>query len=285
MNKTTTSIGLNLKMPRVKNASLSESQENVKKMYIDGQWVNANTRKTFEVCNPITGELVAKVADGGTVETKQAIDAAHLAFKQWVVTSAEERGNILRKAQQIMHQRADDIAKLIVLENGKPFKEAKSEVSFALGYFDWFVEEARRAYGTLIPSSFPNKRLWGESQPLGVVAAIASGNFPAATTVRKLAPALAAGCTVVLKPAEQTPLTALAIAQVCHDAGVPSGVLNVVIGSNPFPISGEMLNNSKVKKIGFTSSTEMGKMLMEKAAKSLKRIASELGYMLAIWDK
>ena len=272
-------------MSRIKNFSLFESQEKVKKLYINGHWVNSHTKKTFEVHNPTTGELIAKVADGGTVETKQAIDAAHLAFKKWVVTSAKQRSKILRKTQQILHKRADDIAKLIVLENGKPFREARSEVSFALGYFDWFVEEARSAYGSLIPSSFSNKRLWADSQSLGVVAAISSGNFPVATTVRKLAPALASGCTVVLKPTEQNPLTALAIAQICHDAGIPSGVVNVVIGSNPFPISGEMLNNPKVKKIGFTTSTEIGKMLMEKAAKSLKRISSELGYMLAIWDK
>ena len=284
MNQATTLVGLNPKMPRVQTINLSESQERVEKMYIDGQWINANTGKTFEVCNPATGELVAKVADGGAVETKQAIDTADLAFQQWVVTSAKERGKILQKIQHIMEERADEIAKLIVLENGKPLPEAKGEVNFALGYFDWFAESARRIYGTLIPSSFPNQRLWERYQPLGVVAAITTADFPVATIVRKLAPALAAGCTVVLKPAEQTPLTALAIAQVCHDAGVPSGVFNVVIGSNPFPLSGEMLNNPKVKKIGFTSSTEVGKLLMEKAAKSLRPISFELGYVLAIWD-
>ena len=274
MTETITSVGLNLKMS---SATLSESQERVEKMYIDGQWVNADTEQTFEVCNPATGELVAKVADGGTVETKQAINAAYLAFKQWAVTSAKERGKILKKAQQIMEERADEIAKLIVLENGKPFKEAKGEVGFALGYFDWFAEEARRSYGTLVPSPVANKRLWVQSQPIGVVAAITPWNFPAAMIVRKIAPALAAGCTVVLKPAEQTPLTALAIAQVCHDAGVPPGVLKVVSGSNPIPISEEILNSPKVKKIGFTGSTEVGKMLMEKSAKSLKRVSFELG--------
>ncbi len=277
MNEATTSVGLNLKMPGVKTVTLSGSQERVGKMYIDGQWVSADTGQTFEVRNPATGELVAQVADGGAVETKQAIDAAHLAFKKWAVTSAKERGKILKKAQQIMQERADEIAKLIVLENGKPFREAQGEVSFALGYFDWFAEEARRVYGTLVPSPFPNKRLWVRYQPLGVVAAITPWNFPAAMIARKLAPALAAGCTVVLKPAEQTPLTALAIAQVCHDAGVPSGVLNVVVGANPLPISEEMLNDRRVKKIGFTGSTEVGKLLMERAAKSLKRISFELG--------
>ena len=274
MTETITSVGLNLE---IDSSTLSESQERVEKMYIDGQWSDANTGQTFKVRDPATGKLVARVADGGAVETKQAIDSAHLAFKQWAVTSVKERSKILKKAQQIMQERTDEIARLIVLENGKPFKEARGEVNFALGYFDWFAEEARRASGTLVPSPFANKRLWVQSQPLGVVAAITPWNFPAAMIVRKLAPALAAGCTVVLKPAEQTPLTALAIARVCHDAGVPPGVLNVVTGFNPLPISEEILNNPKVKKIGFTGSTEVGKLLMEKAAKSLKRISFELG--------
>ena len=274
MTETIKSVGLNLKLS---GSTLSASQERVEKMYINGQWVRADREQTFDVWDPATGKLVAKVADGGAVETKQAIDAAHLAFKQWAVTSAKERGKILNQAQQIMAERADEIAKLIVLENGKPFTEAKGEVNFALGYFDWFAEEARRTSGTLVPSPSTNKRLWVQSQPLGVVAAITPWNFPAAMIVRKIAPAIAAGCTVVLKPAEQTPLTALAIARVCHDAGVPPGVLNVVSGLSPLPISEEMLNNRKVKKIGFTGSTEVGKLLMEKAAKSLKRVSFELG--------
>ncbi len=274
MTETIKSVGLNLKLS---GSTLSASQERVEKMYINGQWVRADREQTFDVWDPATGKLVAKVADGGAVETKQAIDAAHLAFKQWAVTSAKERGKILNQAQQIMAERADEIAKLIVLENGKPFTEAKGEVNFALGYLDWFAEEARRTSGTLVPSPSTNKRLWVQSQPLGVVAAITPWNFPAAMIVRKIAPAIAAGCTVVLKPAEQTPLTALAIARVCHDAGVPPGVLNVVSGLSPLPISEEMLNNRKVKKIGFTGSTEVGKLLMEKAAKSLKRVSFELG--------
>ena len=274
MTETITLVDLNLQMS---SSTLSESQQRVEKMYINGQWVKADSKQTFEVCDPATGELVAKVADGGTLETKQAIDAASLAFKQWAITSAKERGKILKQARQIMQERADEIAKLIVLENGKPFQEARGEVNFALGYFDWFAEEGRRAYGNLVPSPFANKRLWVQSQPLGVVAAITPWNFPAAMIVRKLAPALAAGCTVVLKPAEQTPLTALAIARVCHDAGIPPGVLNVVTGLNPIPIAEEILNSPKVKKIGFTGSTEVGKLLMEKAAKSLKRISFELG--------
>ena len=277
MNKTTTLIELNSRPPKDNNINFSKNLGRLEKMYIDGQWVSADIGQTFEVCNPATGELVAKVADGGEIETKQAIYAAHLAFKNWAASSAKERSQILKQARQIMQERATEIAELVVLENGKPFREAKGEVNFALEYFNWFTEEARRAYGSLVPSPFANKRLWVQSQPLGVVAAITPWNFPAAMIIRKIAPALAAGCTVVLKPAEQTPLTALAIAQVCHDAGVPPGVLNVVVGANPIPISEAMLNHPMVKKIGFTGSTEVGKLLMAKAAKSLKRVSFELG--------
>ena len=277
MKEITMSVELESETLGAENISLLENPETIAKMYIDGQWLDADTGNTFEVRNPATGELVAKVADAGQIETKKAIAAAHLALKDWAATSAKERGKILKKARQIMAERVDEIARLVVLENGKPFPEAQGEVNFALEYFDWFAEEARRASGSLVPSPYANKRLWVQSQPLGVVAAITPWNFPAAMIVRKIAPALAAGCTVVLKPAEQTPLTALAIAKVCHDAGMPSGVLNLVIGSNPIPISEEMLNNPKVKKIGFTGSTEVGKLLMAQAAKSLKRVSFELG--------
>ncbi len=266
-----------VQVPRIKTFSLSGIQERAQQLYIDGQWVDADGGRTFEVRNPATGEHVADLADGGVTETKRAIDAAHRAFKEWAATPAKQRSEILLKAQRIMQERVDEIAKLVVLENGKPLAEAKGEVSFSLGYFGWFAEEARRTYGNLVPSPFPNKRLWVQPQPLGVVAAITPWNFPAAMIVRKIAPALAAGCTVVLKPAEDTPLTALAIAQVCHDAGFPPGVLNLVTGADPRSISAEMLSNPKVKKIGFTGSTEVGKLLMEQAAKSIKRISFELG--------
>ncbi len=280
MQTATISVGLNNKSSYLKNNNVSElfeSPETLGKIYIDGEWVSSETGKTFEVRNPATGELISKVADGGAIETERAITSAHRAFKTWATTPAKERAKILKKAQQIMLERVPEIAKLVVLENGKPFPEAQGEVTFALEYFNWFAEEARRAYGSLVPSPFANKRLWVQSQPLGVVTAITPWNFPAAMILRKIAPALAAGCTVVLKPAEQTPLTALAIAKVCHDAGIPPGVLNVVVGANPIPISEEMLNNVNVRKIGFTGSTEVGKLLMAKAAKSLKRVSFELG--------
>ena len=248
-----------------------------RQLYIGGRWMDAEAGRVFEVLNPATGEPIAEVADGGRTETQQAIAAAQQAFAGWAATPAKQRGEILKNIQSILQERVDEIAQLMVLENGKPLAEAKGEVSFSLGYFSWFAEEARRAYGNIVPSPMANKRLWVQSQPLGVVGAITPWNFPAAMVVRKIAPALAAGCTVVLKPAEDTPLTALAIARACHDAGLPPGVFNVVTGANPRPISAEMLNNPAVKKIGFTGSTEVGKLLMEQAAKSIKRVSFELG--------
>ena len=248
-----------------------------RQLYIGGQWMDADAGRVFEVRNPSTGEPIAEVADGGRTETRQAIAAASQAFSEWAATPAKQRGERLKTVQSILQERVDEIAQLMVLENGKPLAEAKGELGFSLGYFSWFAEEARRAYGNIVPSPFANKRLWVQSQPLGVVGAITPWNFPAAMVVRKIAPALAAGCTVVLKPAEDTPLTALAIARACHDAGLPAGVFNVVTGANPRPISAEMLNNPAVKKIGFTGSTEVGKLLMEQAAKSIKRVSFELG--------
>ncbi|MGK7905692.1 MAG: NAD-dependent succinate-semialdehyde dehydrogenase [Synechococcus sp.] len=262
---------------RVEAVAIAQPQLLERKLYVDGQWLDAEGGRTFEVRNPATGEPIAAVADAGGAETQQAIAAARNAFTAWAATPAKERGEQLKAVQSILQERVDDIAQLMVLENGKPLAEAKGEVGFSLGYFSWFAEEARRAYGKLVPSPFANKRLWVQSQPLGVVGAITPWNFPAAMVVRKIAPALAAGCTVVLKPAEDTPLTALAIARACHDAGLPPGVFNVVTGANPRPISAEMLDNPAVKKIGFTGSTEVGKVLMELAAKSIKRVSFELG--------
>jgi succinate-semialdehyde dehydrogenase/glutarate-semialdehyde dehydrogenase len=246
-------------------------------MYIDGQWLEAEGGRTFEVRDPATGDLVAQVADGGLAETRRAIAAAAHAFPAWAGTPPKERGEILRRVQALMQARRDDIARLVVRENGKPFEEAKGEVGFSMGYFGWFAEEARRTYGELVPSPFPNKRLWVIKQPIGVVGAVTPWNFPANMITRKIAPAMAAGCTVVLKPASATPLTALAIARAAHDAGLPAGVLNLVTSSGSRAIGEELLANPAVRKIGFTGSTEVGKVLMEGAAKQLKRVSFELG--------
>ena len=247
------------------------------KMYIDGAWEEAAGGKTFDVRNPANGEVVGMIPDAGVAETRRAIEAADRAFPKWARTPAKERGEILRRTQNLMAEQRDEIAKLVVLENGKPYEEAKGEVGFSMGYFGWFAEEARRTYGETVPSPFANKRLWVLQQPVGVVGAITPWNFPANMITRKIAPALAAGCTVVLKPASATPMTALAIAQCAHDSGLPPGVFNVITAANSRKIGEELLTNPLVKKIAFTGSTDVGKNLMEQAAKQIKRISFELG--------
>ena len=246
-------------------------------MYVDGKWVDADGASTFEVRNPADRTVVGIVPDAGAAETRKAVAAADRAFHSWSRTPAKERGVILKRIMDLMTQRRDEIARLVVLENGKPFEEAKGEVGFSLGYFGWFAEEARRTYGEIVPSPFGAKRLWVLRQPVGVVAAITPWNFPANMITRKIAPALAAGCSVVLKPASATPLTALAIARAAHDAGLPPGVLNIVTASRSRPVGDELLSNPVVRKIGFTGSTVVGKGLMEQAARQLKRVSFELG--------
>ena len=246
-------------------------------MYVDGKWTDADSGKTFNVKDPATGEIVGNVPDGGVEETRRAVEAAHKAFRGWASTPAKQRGETLRKIQQLMQERIDEIASLVTLENGKPIAEAKGEVAFSMGYFGWFAEEARRTYGEWVPSPFPNKRLWVTQQPVGVVAAVTPWNFPANMVTRKIAPALAAGCTVVLKPASATPLTALAIAQAADGAGLPPGVFNVITSSRSGAIGKEIVSNPRVSKVAFTGSTEVGKTLMEGAAKQIKRISFELG--------
>lgn len=248
-----------------------------KKMYINGEWVPAANNKTYELRSPGTGAVIAYIADGGAAETKKAIAAAQAAFPLWAKMPAKERGIILKKAETNMLANLEDIAHLITEENGKPFAEAKEEVRFSSGYLSWFSEEGRRAYGETIPSPFKHKKLWTIKQPVGVVGAITPWNFPANMITRKVAPALAAGCTVVLKPAEDTPLTALAIMQACHDAGFPKGVFNIVTAKDPRPISHEFLTDPNVKMIGFTGSVAVGKLIMEQAAKQMKKLSLELG--------
>jgi len=247
----------------------------MKQMYIDGKWVSAE--KTFDVVNPATEEVIAKVADGGEKEVKMAIQAAKEAFPLWSKMPAKERGAILRRAEANVVAKADEIARLITEENGKPLAEAKGEVLFSSGYLSWFAEEGRRAYGETIPSPFPHKRLFTTLQPIGVVGSITPWNFPANMITRKIAPALAAGCSVVLKPAESTPLTALAIAHALHDAGVPKGVFNIVTALDPRPISAAYINDPHVKMITFTGSVAVGKLLMGQAANQIKKVALELG--------
>ena len=246
-------------------------------LYVDGQWTAARSGARFDVVDPATGQTIAQVPDAGAEDVRAAIDAAARAFGPWAAQPAKARGAILHRVQARLEAETDAIARLIVQENGKPFEEAKKEVGFALGYFGWFAEEARRLGGEWVPSPAPGKRLLVLRQPIGPVAAITPWNFPATMVTRKIAPALAAGCTVVLKPASATPLTALAIARTCHEAGLPPGVFNVVTTRRATVAATEFLNDARVRKIGFTGSTSVGQWIMERAAQQLKRLGFELG--------
>ncbi len=246
-------------------------------MYVGGAWVPAADGKTMRVNNPATGEVLAELPDAGRDDVWRAVEAAAAAHRSWAAQPALERGRILHRVYELMTERRDDLARLVTLENGKPFEEARREVAFATGYFSWFAEEARRVYGTIVPPPTPGKRLWVIKQPIGVVAAITPWNFPATMVTRKIAPALAAGCAVVLKPASATPLTALALARICEAAGLPAGVFNVVTGRRSGEIGRVFLEHPAVRKIAFTGSTEIGKSIMAGAAAQLKRVSFELG--------
>ena len=248
-----------------------------KPMYINGEWVFAEGGATFDVINPADQSTVAAVTNGAAPEIQCAVHAAHAAFREWSILAPKDRGRILLTIQELMEKRRDDLARLVTLENGKPYEEAKKEVQFSLGYFGWFAEEARRMSGEVVTSPQPGKRYWVLHQPIGPVAAVTPWNFPATMVTRKIAPALAAGCTVVLKPASATPLTALAIAQITKDAGLPPGVLNVLTTNRSRLVGNELLTHPLIRKIGFTGSTDVGKGIMEKAARQIKRLSFELG--------
>jgi succinate-semialdehyde dehydrogenase/glutarate-semialdehyde dehydrogenase len=247
------------------------------RMYVGGAWIGAASGKTMRVTNPATGEPLADLPDAGHDDAWKACDEAAKAFPKWAATPALERGTILRRVYELLTERRDELARLVTEENGKPFDEAKREVAFATGYFSWFAEEARRVYGEIVPPPVAGKRLWVLRQPIGVVAAITPWNFPATMVTRKIAPALAAGCAVVLKPASATPLTALALARICAEAGLPAGVFNVVTGKSSSVIGQVFLDHPAVRKIAFTGSTEVGKRLMAGASAQLKRVSFELG--------
>jgi succinate-semialdehyde dehydrogenase/glutarate-semialdehyde dehydrogenase len=247
------------------------------KMYVGGEWVGASNGGLMRVNNPATGEVLADLPDASRDDVVKAVEVAAKAFKTWAALPGLERGKILRRVFELMTQRRDDLARLVTEENGKPFEEAKKEVAFATGYFSWFAEEARRVYGEIVPPPTPGKRLWVLKQPIGVVAAITPWNFPATMVTRKIAPALAAGCTVVLKPASATPLTALTLARICEEAGLPAGVFNVITGKRSGEIGQVFLDHPAVRKIAFTGSTEIGKRLMVGASAQLKRVSFELG--------
>ncbi|WP_454761302.1 NAD-dependent succinate-semialdehyde dehydrogenase [Caulobacter segnis] len=243
--------------------------------FIDGLWIEGDA--TFEVLNPADGTVIANVADLGAGETRVAIEAAHRAFPTWAARTAKERGAILRKWSDLMLAHADDLARLMTAEQGKPLAESKGEVAYGAAFIDWFADEAKRAYGHTIPSPMPGKRLVSIKQPVGVCAAIAPWNFPIAMITRKVGPALAAGCTVVVKPAAETPLCALAIARLAVEAGVPAGVLNVVTGKDSGAIGKALCDDSRVRKLSFTGSTPVGKILYQQCAGTMKKLSLELG--------
>src|SRR2546422_5364561 len=243
----------------------------VERMYINGEWTYAEGGATFDVVNPADRTVVGIVTNGAVPDVQRAVRAAHRAFPDWSVLAPKDRGRFLLGMQDLMEERRDELARLVTLENGKPFEEAKKEVQFALGYFGWFAEEARRVAGEWIPSPQPGKRYWVLRQPIGPVAAVTPWNFPATMVTRKIAPALAAGCTVVLKPASATPLTALAIARITEVAGLPPGVFNVLTTNRSRLVGAELLTHPLIRKIGFTGSTDLGKGIMETAAKQVTR--------------
>lgn len=243
--------------------------------YINGQWVEKDLKK-IEVKNPATHEVIATVPYGGPEEAKEAVDAAYDAFPEWSAFSAYERSELLRKWFNLIRENTDDLAATMTMEQGKPLKEARGEITYANGFIEWFAEEARRIYGETIPATQRNKRLFVHKQPVGVVAAITPWNFPAAMITRKVGPALAAGCTVVMKPANQTPLTAIKLVELAEQAGIPKGVINLVTG-NSSAIGEAWLKDDRVRKLTFTGSTEVGRVLLSGAAETVKKVSMELG--------
>lgn len=244
--------------------------------YIDGEWTGADDGATFKVTDPATGETLGLVPSLGAVETRRAIVAAEAAMKSWAARTAGDRARILRRWFDLMMSEQDALGRLLTREQGKSLTEAKGEIAYAASFIEWFAEEGKRTYGEVIPSHDATKRLITLRQPVGVVGAITPWNFPAAMITRKVGPALAAGCAVVLKPASQTPLSALALAVLAEEAGLPKGLFNVLTGSAS-DIGGELTSNPTVRKISFTGSTEIGRTLMRQSAETIKKMSLELG--------
>ncbi|TAM57818.1 NAD-dependent succinate-semialdehyde dehydrogenase [bacterium] len=247
--------------------------------YVNGAWIPADSGRTFPVLNPATGEHLADVPRMGASETKRAIAAAGAALPAWRAKTAKERATILRRWFDLLIQHREELATLMTLEQGKPLAEARGEVTYGASFVEWFAEEAKRIYGDVIPSHAADKRIVVLKEPIGVCVGITPWNFPLAMVTRKAAPALAAGCTFILKPAEQTPLSALAVAALAEQAGFPAGVFNVVTGAaDDAPVIGaEMTSNPTVRKLSFTGSTVVGKLLMAQCAGTVKKVSLELG--------
>jgi succinate-semialdehyde dehydrogenase/glutarate-semialdehyde dehydrogenase len=244
--------------------------------YIDGAWVDAGDRATIEVRDPASNERIGTVPKMGAAETRQAIEAAQRAFQSWRSTTAKERAGLLRKWFDLMMANQEDLAILMTREQGKPLSESRGEIAYGAAFVEWFAEEAKRVYGDVIPAPTTSRRLMVFKQPVGVCAAITPWNFPNAMITRKCAPALAAGCTVVVKPASFTPYSALALAELAERAGIPKGVFNVVTG-DARTVGGELTSNDTVRKLSFTGSTEVGKILLKQCADTVKKVSMELG--------
>ena len=258
-------------------SKLANKELIVSKGYIDGVFTSGNSNKTFDVNDPSTGELILKLPDMGVSETKDAINAAHKAQKSWAAKTGKERSIILRKWYDLMISNKDDLAKILTAEMGKPLAEAIGEITYGASFVEWFAEEAKRVYGDTIPGHQQDKRIVVIKQPVGVVGAITPWNFPNAMITRKVAPALAVGCTVVLRPPTLTPLSALALAYLAQEAGIPAGVFNIVMGTDSSGMGKELCSNELVRKITFTGSTEVGRILMRQCSDQIKKVSLELG--------
>ncbi len=255
---------------------LSDSSLWKERGFVGGQWIAADSAQTTEIRNPASGEVLGTVPDMGAPETRRAIDAAHAALPGWSKKTAAERARLMRKWFDLMLAHVEDLAIIMTAEQGKPLAESRGEIAYAASFIEWFAEEGKRLYGDIIPGHQTDKRIMVLRQPVGVVAAITPWNFPAAMITRKAGPALGAGCPIVIKPAPQTPYSALAMAELAQRAGIPDGVINVVTG-DAVAIGGEFTGNEKVRKLSFTGSTAVGKLLMAQCAQSIKKVSLELG--------
>ncbi|SFI26688.1 succinate semialdehyde dehydrogenase [Tindallia magadiensis] len=246
------------------------------KLYINGQWQEAASGETFDVLNPADGSLVGKMASAGREEVLQAITAAEQALEEWASLPAQVRANYMKKWHQLLLEKAEKIARTLTMEQGKPLAEALGEVKAAAAFVEWYAEEGKRVYGETIPASSSRKRILVLKQPVGITAAITPWNFPASMVTRKISPAIAAGCPVILKPAEQTPFCAVEIIQLAHEAGIPKGVISLLTGP-PEVIGDTLLEDPRIRKVTFTGSTAVGKKLMKKSADTVKQVSLELG--------
>ena len=244
--------------------------------YVNGEWIDAADGATLDVDNPATGEIIGTVPALGAGETRSAIEAADAAWAAWRTRPAKERANLMRRWFELMIEHQEDLAVLMTSEQGKPLAESRGEIAYAASFVEWFAEEGKRVYGDIINHPLPGRRIVVLKQPIGVVASITPWNFPAAMITRKCAPALAAGCPVVIRPASQTPFSALALADLAHRAGIPAGVINVITGPSG-PMGAELTSNPTVRKLSFTGSTQVGKLLMSQCASTVKKVSLELG--------